>query len=220
MPRFLLLLQANAICRSKFCPFAEILSCIHLRQLLRASARSGSLSHITNSHKNVCSCLIHSKLLANDRIYLALRDAESEWAGILQEVAAKYSVRIDPGEVFNEETRYLWGKNFLPNSEIRYEYYADGVHSSYPDFVMKDRKGRVHLFEVKSVNHTSGSNIDPAEYKEKVRQLKACYLACSKKLDGYIFYLPLLKDDTWQITRFCNGTEDTLSEDSFRESLE
>ena len=147
-------------------------------------------------------------------------DAESEWAGILQEVAAKYSVRIDPGEVFNEETRYLWGKNFLPNSEIRYEYYADGVHSSYPDFVMKDRKGRIHLFEVKSVNRTSGSNIDPAEYKEKVRQLKACYLACSKKLNGYIFYLPLLKDDTWQITRFCNGTEDTLTEESFRESLE
>ena len=147
-------------------------------------------------------------------------DAESEWAGILQEVAMKFSVRIDPGEVFNEETRYLWGKNFLPNSEIRYEYYADGVHSSYPDFVMKDHKGRIHLFEVKSVNRTTGSNIDSTEYEDKVRQLKACYLACSKKLDGYIFYLPLLKDDTWQITRFCNGTEDTLSEESFRESLE
>lgn len=146
-------------------------------------------------------------------------DAESEWAGILQDVAAKYSVRIDPGEVFNEETRYLWGKNFLPNSEIRYEYYADGVHSSYPDFVMKDHKGRIHLFEVKSVNHYSGSNIDPAEYKEKVRQLKACYLACSKKLDGYIFYLPLLKDDTWQITRFYNGEEDILTEELFRDSL-
>lgn len=146
-------------------------------------------------------------------------DAESEWAGVLQEVAMKYSVRIDPGEVFNEETRYLWGKNFLPNSEIRYEYYADGVHSSYPDFVMKDHKGRIHLFEVKSVNRISGSNIDSAEYEDKVRQLKACYLACSKKLEGYIFYLPLLKDDTWQIARFCNGTQDTLSEESFRESL-
>lgn len=146
-------------------------------------------------------------------------DAESEWAGVLQEVAMKYSVRIDPGEVFNEETRYLWGKNFLPNSEIRYEYYADGVHSSYPDFVMKDHKGRIHLFEVKSVNRSSGSNIDSAEYEDKVRQLKACYLACSKKLEGYIFYLPLLKDDTWQIARFCNGTQDTLSEESFRESL-
>lgn len=146
-------------------------------------------------------------------------DAESEWAGVLQEVAMKYSVRIDPGEVFNEETRYLWGKNFLPNSEIRYEYYADGVHSSYPDFVMKDHKGRIHLFEVKSVNRISGSNIDSADYEDKVRHLKACYLACSKKLAGYIFYLPLLKDDTWQITRFCNGTQDTLSEESFRESL-
>lgn len=90
----------------------------------------------------------------------------------------------------------------------------------HPDFVMKDHKGRIHLFEVKSVNRTAGSNIDSSEYEDKVRQLKACYLACSKKLDGYIFYLPLLKDDTWQITRFCNGVEDMLSEESFRESLE
>ncbi len=146
-------------------------------------------------------------------------DAESEWAGILQEVATKYSVRIEPGEFFNEETRYLWGKNFLPNSEIRYEYYADGVHSSYPDFVMKDHKGRIHLFEVKSVNRLSTSTIDSTEYEDKVRQLKDCYRVCSKKLDGYIFYLPLLKDDTWQITRFRNGEEDMLTEDSFRDSL-
>ena len=146
-------------------------------------------------------------------------DAESEWAGILQEVATKYSVRIEPGEFFNEETRYLWGKNFLPNSEIRYEYYADGVYSSYPDFVMKDHKGRIHLFEVKSVNRLSTSTIDSTEYEDKVRQLKDCYRVCSKKLDGYIFYLPLLKDDTWQITRFRNGEEDMLTEDSFRDSL-
>lgn len=147
-------------------------------------------------------------------------DAESEWAGILQDVAIKYSVRIEPGEFFNEETRYLWGKNFLPNSEIRYEYYANGVHSSYPDFVMKDHKGRIHLFEVKSVNRLSSSTIDSTEYEDKVRQLKDCYRACSKKLDGYIFYLPLLKDDTWQITRFRNGEEDMLTEQTFRESFE
>jgi len=146
-------------------------------------------------------------------------DAESEWAGILQEVATRYSVPVESGEFFNEETRYLWGKNFLPNSEIRYEYYADGIHSSYPDFVMKDQKGRIHLFEVKSVNRSSSSNIDSAEYEDKVRQLKKCYRACSQKLDGYIFYLPLLKEDVWQITCFCNGEEKTLTEESFRESL-
>ena len=59
------------------------------------------------------------------------------------------------------------------------------------------------------------------EYEDKVRQLKDCYRACSKKLDGYnIFYLPLLKDDTWQITRFRNGEEDMLTEESFRQTLE
>ena len=85
---------------------------------------------------------------------------------------------------------------------------------------MKDHKGRIHLFEVKSVNRLSSSTIDSSEYEEKVRQLKDCYRACSKKLDGYIFYLPLLKDDTWQITRFLNGEEDMLTEQTFRESLE
>lgn len=146
-------------------------------------------------------------------------DAESEWASVLQDAAEQYGAVLTENDLLNEPACYLWGKNFLPGSEIRYEYYADGVHSSYPDFVMKDHRGRIHLFEVKSVNIANGSHINPEEYKAKIRALKACYAACSKKLNNHLFYLPVLKDDTWHITRFCNGTEDTLSKDSFLDSL-
>lgn len=146
-------------------------------------------------------------------------DAESQWASVLQRVAKLYGARLEANELFSGEARYLWGKNFPPNSDIRYEYYADGIHSSYPDFVMKDHKGNIHLFEVKSVNKSGGTNIDPEQYEDKVRQLKDCYRACSKKLSGYIFYLPVLKDDVWQITRFCGGDESTISRAEFEESL-
>ena len=110
-------------------------------------------------------------------------------------------------------------KNYPIGSEICYEYYTDGIHASYPDFVMKDRKGRIHLFEIKSVNIANDSHINTEEYNAKIRALKACYAACSKKLQNHLFYLPVLKDDIWRITRFCNGIEDTLSKDTFLASL-
>ena len=113
----------------------------------------------------------------------------------------------------------LWGKNFPASSDIKFEYYADGIHASYPDFVMKDKHGRIHVFEVKSVNKTSGQNVDTEEYNKKIGTLKECYKACSAKLQGHIFYLPILKDD-WQIYRYEDGEETTVSERQFRESLD
>ena len=98
--------------------------------------------------------------------------------------------------------------------------YDSGVHASYPDFLLKDRNGRIHLFEVKSVNVADSSNIDKEEYEAKVRRLKECYRACSRKLPGYLFYLPLLKGDMWQITRFRLGVEDLITEEEFLQSLE
>ena len=46
------------------------------------------------------------------------------------------------------------------------EYYLDGIHSSYPDFVMKDKNGKIHIFEVKSVNKSSSQNINEEEYED------------------------------------------------------
>ena len=112
----------------------------------------------------------------------------------------------------------LWGKNFPLNSEIRFEYYLDGIHASYPDFILKDDKGRIHLFEVKSLNKSAGSVIDTAEYEAKVRALKACYRQCSK-LTGYVFYLPILKGNEWQVSVFDDGEEATLTTDRLLESF-
>ena len=75
---------------------------------------------------------------------------------------------------------YLWGKNFPLNSNIKYEYYANGIHSSYPDFILKDSQGRIHIFEVKSVNISMQSNINSEEYLESAIQRIA--MVISKKL--------------------------------------
>ena len=141
--------------------------------------------------------------------------AERLWAGILAKVALKYGASISK----DEATRYLWGKNFPFNSEIKYEYFQNGIHSSYPDFVLKDEEGTVHLFEVKSLNVASGSTINQEEYENKVRALKSCYQSCSKKLSKHYFYLPILKNEKWEITRFAEGEETLMNKQTFMDSF-
>lgn len=154
--------------------------------------------------------------------------AEQAWAEFLSDCKSnikKVQTSKDGDPTFGEdfepqkEYRVLWGKNFPFNSGIKYEYYMNGIHTSYPDFVMKDKHGGIHIFEVKSINKASDSKIDAQEYEDKVHALKECYRYCSK-LTGYSFYLPVLKDDNWEIIRFESGNEDTLSEDQFIEWLE
>lgn len=142
-------------------------------------------------------------------------EAERKWAALLNDITRKEGgfVNIDGEEV------YLWGKNFPYHSEIKFEYYANGTHSSYPDFIMKDKKGRIHIFEVKSVNVSSDCRIDRDEYENKIRNLSECYRACSKKLDNHLFYLPIMNDNDWDIRRFENGEERTLTKSMFKDSL-
>lgn len=161
-------------------------------------------------------------------------EAEREWASKLKDLAPKFSSAevgkisslqgqlrtdgtIEPERSTNEK-KYLWGKNFLMNSEIKYEYYLHGIHNSYPDFVLKDAFGRIHLFEVKSVNVAKDAQFDTEEYKAKIVALKACYKQ-SSILTECVFYLPVLKDDTWQITKFCKGIEENISYDTFKKFI-
>lgn len=109
---------------------------------------------------------------------------------------------------------YLWGKNFLPNSQIKFEYYLGAVHSSYPDFVMKDAYNRIHIFEVKSVNVSSKMGIDNNIYKTKVNELKKAYKQASK-ITANIFYLPIQNEDEWTIFQYQNGSEAVLSQSQF-----
>lgn len=166
-------------------------------------------------------------------------DAEREWAEILKDLAKDDNNEdkrvamlvvvgknnplageqmldgtIEPRKL-NPKKKYLWGKNFLSQSEIKFEYCSGKIHSSYPDFVMKDFYGRIHLFEVKSVNCSSISHFDSDEYKDKMEELKRCYKQASL-LTGYNFYLPVLKEDNWHISLLSDGNETTLTLSQFK----
>ena len=169
-------------------------------------------------------------------------DAEWEWASLIKDLVSedadgqKIGKRIQVGKrnpkagnvtLFGEEpekletaSKYLWGKNYPYNSAIKYEYCLGSVHSSYPDFIMQDCFDRIHLFEVKSVNPSNATpaSFDSLAYQLKIEELKKCYKQASL-LTGYIFYLPVLKDDEWHITRLQNGEEDSLTEKQFKDFI-
>lgn len=153
-------------------------------------------------------------------------EAERLWASLLMRLSHECTLKaineeLDPDFIDEDGDpvdRFLWGKNFPYGSEIRFEYYSDGTHYSYPDFVLKDVKGRIHLFEVKSLNVKNDSAINSAEYKAKMRALKECYKYCSL-LTNHLFYLPILKASKWEIYRYVNGNEDLISEKILRKSI-
>lgn len=166
-------------------------------------------------------------------------DAERQWATIIKDltnisVGADRAIKmvtvgkknpnagvrnlfgnVEPDRL-NESQKYLWAKNYVASSDIKFEYYLGGVHSSYPDFIMKDCFNRIHIFEVKSVNVASEmpAAFDTQQYIDKVNELKKCYKQASK-LTSHIFYLPVLKDDVWQITQCINGEDRLLTKEQF-----
>ncbi len=162
-------------------------------------------------------------------------EAEREWVSILKEISSYIATQetgiinkdLENIDMFvkdapkrkSDERKKLWGKNFISGSEIKYEYYLNGIHQSYPDFILKDNKGKIHLFEVKSVNNSNKFSFDSAEYENKIRALKLCYKYCSE-MTGHIFYLPILKNDKWQITRYIDGEESVITDEEFIKSFQ
>lgn len=151
--------------------------------------------------------------------------AEKEWMEILLEFigedAPNGQGRLIKCLEINKEIQeklYLVGKNFLFNSRLKFEYYLDGYHFSYPDFVLKDWQDRIHIFEVKSVRGGDNASFDTRQYKDKQEELKKCYQAASKKLP-YYFYIPTQSKDGWNIWCAYNGEIKTLSEDGLKEIL-
>ena len=164
-------------------------------------------------------------------------EAERDWANILQRLSTSHIKKITTGKVnpnkgmtnlfgevepdrLEEYDKYLWGKNYISNSDIKFEYYLDGIHSSYPDFVLVDNDNRLHLFEVKSVNfsNSQNANFDSEAYKRKVDELRKCYLVASS-LTNQIFYLPVLRNDVWNIIQLKDGTETRLTKEQFIDSF-
>lgn len=157
-------------------------------------------------------------------------EAEKEWCSILLNQAKEddYSgndrigKRISIQETIDDEERslkkYLLGKNFLPNSEIKFEYYLKGIHFSYPDFIMKDFKDRIHIFETKSLNSSKLIELNTDEYEDKIQALRACYKQASK-LTGYYFYIPIKIESEWNILCMHDGKEEELSLKKFKDFL-
>lgn len=160
-------------------------------------------------------------------------EAERDWASILQRLSTSHIKKITTGKLnpnkgmtnlfgevepdrLEEYDKYLWGKNYISNSDIKFEYYLDGIHSSYPDFILVDNENRLHLFEVKSVNfsNSQNANFDSEAYKRKVDELRKCYLVASS-LTNQIFYLPVLRNDVWNIIQLKDGNEIRLTKEQF-----
>ena len=133
--------------------------------------------------------------------------AEEEWAKKLLKLRSDGVIKRITVE--NEEV-LLMGKNFLENSEIKYEYYNCGRHFSYPDFVMKDTRDRIHIFEVKSLNISGSLNMDSEEYRAKANVLKAFYAEVSKKTPHF-YYLPVKSGGEWHVWRMAGGNTEYLS---------
>lgn len=149
----------------------------------------------------------------DDEEYSFDSDAEKSFFKILNCLRKKCCKFIE----IDAERVYLFGKNFIDKSNIKYDYYHTRKHTSYPDFIFKDKKDKVHIFEVKSVNKRSSYDLDDEFYKEKIEKIKKAYIYASK-MTGYIFYLPIQNGDDWQIWKCENGKidDDFMNEDIFK----
>ncbi|MDR1781538.1 MAG: DEAD/DEAH box helicase family protein [Bacilli bacterium] len=151
-------------------------------------------------------------------------EAEKEWAMKLLDLISddvNNNKRIGKFvEDENKEKIYLLAKNYMPNSDIKFEYYLGGSNSnfSYPDFVMKDCYNRIHIFEVKSINFSNQLNnsIDSDLYENKVNEFKKMY-KYSSFLTKQIFYLPIKKEDNWHIFKYENGIEEVINYSQFKD---
>ncbi len=149
----------------------------------------------------------------DDEEYSFDSDAEKSFFKILNGLRKKCCKFIE----IDAERVYLFGKNFIDKSNIKYDYYHTRKHTSYPDFIFKDKKDKVHIFEVKSVNKSSSYDLDDEFYKEKIEKIKKAYIYASK-MTGYIFYLPIQNGYDWQIRKCENGKidDDFMNEDIFK----
>lgn len=141
--------------------------------------------------------------------------AEKEWVKIIREIYKKGLVK---SIVINGEKVVLFGKNYPYKSGIKFEYYLNGYHFSYPDFVLKDKSEKIHIFEVKSLESafaSDGASVN--DYERKITELERVYQAVSKKTP-YCFWIPIKqKDNRWAIKCYANGV-DSFKGEAFSES--
>lgn len=108
-------------------------------------------------------------------------------------------------KILRDTKNTFFGKNYYPNSKFCFEYFDGIVKRSYPDFVLKDKNGNIHIFEVKSLNQGQQFNIDEEEYSSKINKLAECYKHVSKIIP-YTFYIPIQVGSKWIIEKFYKGS--------------
>ena len=116
------------------------------------------------------------------------------------------------------ERRFTHGLKEIKEIQERKLEFSGGKFSNFPDFIMMDSYGRIHIFETKSLNKSSSMNFDTNDYEDKVNALKKCYEAASKLVD-YYFYIPVLENSKWQIHKMHNGSYELISLNTFKELL-
>lgn len=141
--------------------------------------------------------------------------AEYEFAKIMKDILKDSAKELS----LSNETIYLFGKNFPHNSQIKFEYYLEGYYFSYPDFILRDKKEQIHIFELKSLDSMNSSHFigedlseckdedlsNLGEYERKIVELQRIYKAISKKTP-YYFWLPIKqKDEEWFLHCFKEG---------------
>ena len=144
------------------------------------------------------------------------RAFKREYLGIKNPAYGTYNVfgKIEEEFIEKPKTIYMWGKNYFAESNIKFEYYLNGTHYSYPDFIMQDSYDRIHIFEVKSVNVSNSIYMDSDSYNKKTNELKKAYLH-SSLLTGHIFYLPIQNGDNWTIFQYIDGKEFQITKSEF-----
>lgn len=157
-------------------------------------------------------------------------EAEREFAYIINKIAKESVKNIN---LFDEKI-YLFGKNFPHNSQIKFEYYLEGYHFSYPDFILRDKKEQIHIFELKSLDNMNSSTFtgvglsnlkdeDLGEYERKIVELRRIYKAISAKIP-YYFWLPIKqKDKKWLLYCFKDGVnlynDELFDKEAFKNEL-
>jgi len=141
-----------------------------------------------------------------------IRDTDGfAWRIINNENSKKFffdsQAELEFADFLKELNKKIWAKNFYANSKIGFEYINITQKTSYPDFILIDKKNNLHIFEVKSLLiSNSQKSFDPEAYKEKIKSLKPIYRVLSSKLN-YNFYLPIKTTNGWNTFMFSSGKE-------------
>ena len=72
---------------------------------------------------------------------------------------------------------------------------------------MKGKDGTVYHFEVKSLEEAQSAQrvIDGRAYEKKIEALKKWYKAASKRIERYVFCVPVLSEGEWKVYAYKGG---------------